>query len=277
MDDLSSGKLRNLSSVKNDIQVIKSSILDAKAVDKAVAGADTVFHMAAKVSVVESVAKPELYVRVNVAGLIQVLEMARKHHVRRFVFPSSASVYSDADPPRKTEKSPLNPSSPYAVTKILGEALCRIFYEEHDVDTVSLRFFNIYGPRQDPSSPYSSVIPRFMDSLTKGKQPMIFGDGKQTRDFINVEDAVNALILAAEVKTAAGEVFNIASGKATTILDVFEAAKEATGSRIKPRFEVARPGEVRHSCSSIAKARRVLGFKPNVGLRDGILQILGVI
>ena len=274
LDDLSSGRMSNLSSVKSKILVKKASVLDAKAVDEAVAGADTIFHMAAKVSVAESIAKPELYAHVNVAGLIQVLEAARKHGVRRFVFPSSASVYSGKGPPRKIEKSPLNPRSPYAVSKVLGEALCRVFHEDHGIETVSLRLFNVYGPRQDPSSPYSSVIPRFIDALAKRKRPVVFGDGNQTRDFINIRDSVEALVLAARSKRAAGEVFNIASGKATTILGVFTAAREVTGSKLEPRLVLARQGEVRHSCANITKARRILGFEPKVSLREGISQMV---
>jgi len=231
--------------------------------------------MAARTSVAESFERPELYARVNVAGLIQSLDTARRSGVRRFIFPSSASVYSDEGPAKKTERSPLRPTSPYAVTKVLGEALCRVYFEDHGLQTVSLRFFNIYGPRQDPASQYASVIPKFIDSIARGRRPVIFGDGKQTRDFVNVEDAVSAAILAAERKGVGGEVFNVASGKAVRIADLLVEIGGAMGSRLRPRHLQARQGEVRHSCASVAKARRMLGFESKVSLREGIASLVG--
>ena len=275
IDDLSTGSVRNLKPVKGRIEFRRTSVLNAKAMNDAFAGADVVFHLAAKVSVAESFDKPELYARVNVAGLIRSLDAARRREVKRFVFPSSAAVYADGGPSRKTEKSALGPRSPYAVTKVLGEALCRVYYEDQGLETVALRFFNIYGARQDPESPYSSVIPRFLEALLHGKRPVIYGDGRQARDFIYVQDAVEAMVLAVEKKKSAGEVFNIASGKTTTILGLLKVAERATGTNVKPSFALARLGEVRHSCASIAKARRVLGFRPSVTLDAGLRRLAG--
>ncbi len=269
VDDLSTGKVRNLRSVKDRIDFRRTSVLNGKAMSDAFEDADAVFHLAAKVSVAESLEKPELYARVNVAGLIQALAIARKQDVARFVFPSSAAVYADGGPSRKTERSALGPRSPYAVTKVLGEALCRVCYEDQGLETVIMRFFNVYGTRQDPGSPYSSVIPRFLDALTHDQRPVIYGDGMQTRDFIYVKDAVEAMIVAVSGKVA-GEDFNIASGRATTILQLLEATQRALGKKTKPRFAEAREGEVRHSCASIAKARRVLGFSPRFALDEGL-------
>ncbi len=275
VDDLSTGHKRNLSAVRGRVRFARASILDAKAMDKAFSGADAAFHMAAKTSVAESFEKPELYARVNVAGLIHSLEAARRNGVKRFIFPSSASVYSDEGPTKKTEKSPLRPTSPYAVTKVLGEALCRVYFEDYRLQTVSLRFFNIYGSRQDSASQYASVIPKFIDSFARGKRPVIFGDGEQTRDFVNVDDAVNAAILAAERKGVGGEVFNVASGKAISIIALLDAIKEATSSRVRPKFSAGRKGEVRHSCANVEKAKRMLGFGPKVSLREGIAGLVG--
>jgi len=274
LDDLSAGRKGNLSAVINRVDFRRGDILDDKVLNKIMTGADVVFHLAAKISVTESFKEPESYARVNVAGLIQVLEAARKRGVRRLIFPSSASVYGDDLSLPKKETSGLFPASPYAVTKVLGEALCRVYCEDRDVETVALRFFNIYGPRQDPRSPYASVIPKFIDALSRGERPTIFGDGEQTRDFVHVDDAVKAMILAARRKDAAGEVFNIASGTGTSIVDVFESVRVAGGWSGKPRIAPARPGEVKYSRASIAKARRILGFKPAVSLDDGIRRLV---
>lgn len=275
LDDLSTGRKGNLSAVIDRVDFKRGDILDAKALNKIMAGADVVFHLAAKVSVTESFKEPESYARVNVVGLIEVLKAARRRGVRRLIFPSSASVYGDDPSLPKKESSGLFPASPYAVTKVLGEALCRVYYEDHDLETVALRFFNIYGPRQDPRSPYASVIPKFIDAFSRGERPVIFGDGNQTRDFVHVDDAVKAMILAARRKGAPGEVFNIASGAGTPIIDLLESVRMAGGWSRKPRFAPARPGEIKHSRASIAKARRVLGFRPAVSLDDGIGRLVG--
>lgn len=275
LDDLSAGRKDNLSAVIDRVDFRRGDILDDTVLDEIMTGADVVFHLAAKISVPESFKEPESYARVNVAGLIQVLEAARRRGVQRLIFPSSASVYGDDPSLPKKEISGLYPASPYAVTKVLGEALCRVYCEDRDVETVALRFFNIYGSRQDPRSPYASVIPRFIDALARGKRPIIFGDGRQTRDFVHVDDAVKAMILAARRKGAAGEVLNIASGAGTPIIDVFESVRAAGGWSGKPKFAPARPGEIKHSRASIAKARRVLGFKPAVSLESGLRRLVG--
>jgi len=169
IDDLSTGRLKNLSSVKNQVEFRRASITNRDIVSKILSGADSVFHLAAKISVVESYKEPELYIRVNIIGLTNVLEESKNKGVRRLIFPSSAAIYEEKGPHIKTEKSPLKPYSPYAVTKILGEALCRTYYENHNLETVILRIFNIYGSRQNPCSPYSSVIPKFLFSFKHGK------------------------------------------------------------------------------------------------------------
>jgi len=270
VDDLSNGSRRNLSTVKDRVDFRRASILNPKAMDTAFRGADVVFHMAAKVSVAESIERPGLYARVNVAGLIQALEAARRHDVKRFIFPSSAAVYAEKGPVRKTEKSPLRPVSPYAVTKVLGEALCRVYHEDCGLGTVSLRLFNIYGARQAAVGGYASVIPKFMRAIADGKRPVVHGDGKQTRDFVHVDDVVAAFLLAAERKGVIGDEFNIGSGKAMSIIALLDLIRIAAGSKLQPKFVAARQGEVRDSCASIAKAKLLLGFRPKVSLLEGI-------
>ncbi len=274
VDDLSSGALRNIASVKDDISMKKANILDRAALEKAMAGSDVVFHLAAKVSAAESMEKPELYARVNIAGTVNVLEAASKEEVGRVVFQSSAAVYGEEKSLPKKESSPLVPASPYAVTKLLGEALCQVYKDREGIETTVLRTFNIYGPRQDPKSPYASVIPKFLDALSHGRRPIVYGDGRQTRDFIHVDDAVNALHLAATKKGAVGEIFNIASGKQTSVLELLDVMKKAGGWDVKPKFEAERPGEVRHSYASIDKARNNLGFRPKVTLNRGIKNLV---
>jgi len=273
VDDLSNGSRRNLSAAKGKVDFKQTSILNPKAMDAAFRGADVVFHMAAKISVAESIERPELYARVNVAGLIQALEAARRHDVKRFIFPSSAAVYAEAGPARKTERSPLRPVSPYAVTKVLGEALCRVYHEDHGLKTVSLRLFNIYGARQAAVGGYASVIPKFLGAIADGKRPVVNGDGRQTRDFIHVGDVVTAFLLAAERKGVSGEEFNIGSGKAVSIIALLDMIRTATGSKLQPRFVTAGKGEVRDSCASIAKAKRLLGFQPRVSLAEGLARL----
>jgi nucleoside-diphosphate-sugar epimerase len=270
IDDLSNGSRSNLSAVKGKVDFRRASILNPKAMGAAFRGAEVVFHLAAKVSVAESIEKPELYARVNVAGLIQALEAARRHDVKRFIFPSSAAVYAEKGPARKTEKSPLRPVSPYAVTKVLGEALCRVYHEDYGLGTVSLRLFNIYGARQAAVGGYASVIPKFMRAIAEGKRPEVHGDGKQTRDFVHVGDVVTAFLLAAERKGVSGEEFNIGSGKAVSIIALLDLIRTAAGSKVQPKFVAARQGEVRDSCASIAKAKGLLGFQPKVSLAEGL-------
>ncbi len=272
IDDLSGGTKLDKSLLKRAI-LRRTSILDSKAMSKAMSGADTVFHLAAKVSAAESMDEPEVYARVNVAGLLCALDAARKEGVRCFVFPSSAAVYGNDPKLPKTEKSKLDPRSPYAVTKILGEALCRVYFEEHDLGTVSLRLFNIYGSRQKPSSPYSAVIPKFIAALSKGQRPTVFGDGSQTRDFVHIQDVVRAMMLAAGVRRARGEVFNIASGRGTSLLELLDTLSDVGGWKVNPRFVTDRAGDVRFSRASIAKARRILGYRPTVTLKEGLSQL----
>ena len=273
VDDLSSGTRRNLSAVKRQVDFKQADILNPKAMDAAFDGADVAFHMAAKVSVAESNEEPELYARVNVAGLLQALEAARKQDVKRFIFPSSAAVYAEGAPVRKTERSPLGPVSPYAVTKVLGEALCRVYHEDHGLETASLRLFNVYGARQTAVGGYASVIPKFLDAIANGKKPVVYGDGMQTRDFIHVDDVVTAFLLAAEKRGIGGEEFNIGSGRAVSIRALLDTMRTAIGSRLKPKFVSARKGEVRDSCAGIAKARHLLGFQPKVSLTDGLARL----
>jgi len=273
VDDLSSGSGRALSAAKGRVAFIRASILNPKAMTAAFNGADAVFHMAAKVSVAESIEKPELYARVNAAGLIQALEAARRNDVRSFIFPSSAAVYAEGKPAKKTERGPLRPASPYAVTKVLGEALCRVYHEDHGLDTVSLRIFNVYGARQVAFGNYASVIPRMLGAIADGKRPTVYGDGRQTRDFVHVDDVVSAFLLAVGKKDASGQEINIGSGRAVSVIELLDTIRTVTGSKLRPRFVAARRGEARDSCASIAKARRLLGYQPKVSLAEGIARM----
>jgi len=274
LDDLSSGRRENLSTVLGDVELLIGDVADPEVVDQAMDGCEIVFHLAAIASVQASIENPRRSHRVIVDGTLNVLETARRAGVRRAVFASSAAVYGDHTALPLREELPPRPLSPYAASKVTGEMYCTAFHASYGLPTVALRFFNVYGPRQDPTSPYSGVISIFASRMCRGEAPVIYGDGKQTRDFVYVEDLVRALLLACEREAAVGEVFNLASATQTSILQLTTMLNEVLGTDIPPEFGPARTGEVRFSEGNVRRAQEALGWKAAIPMREGLSRLL---
>ena len=270
LDDLSSGHASNLEAVAGRITFMRGSICDRGMVEKAVAGCEVVFHLAAVVSVPKTVDDPLGSAAVNEAGSLNVLEAARGAQARRLVFAGSSAVYGD-DPtlPKREDLAP-NPLTPYAVQKLVVEYYLRVYQSLYGLETVGLRLFNVFGPRQDPSSPYSGVISIFMNKALTGEAPVIYGDGRQSRDFVFVEDVVQALIAAAKSSSAPGKVFNVGTGKPLTISGVWAVIAALSGCGAKPVHQPPRSGDIPHSLSAIDSAAADLGFVPRVSLERGL-------
>jgi nucleoside-diphosphate-sugar epimerase len=269
LDDLSTGSRGNLEGV--EVRLVEGDVRDPDAVRDAAAGAEVVFHLAALPSVARSIADPVTGHRVNVDGTVNVLIAARDAGARRLVYTSSSSVYGDTPTLPKHEDMPVQPRSPYAAAKLAGEAYCRAFDALFDLETVSLRPFNVFGPRQDPDSPYAAVIPRFITAMRAGRQPEIFGDGGQSRDLTYVDNMVGALLLAADAgPEATGEVMNVGCGGRTSLLELVSALNELLGTDLTPVFADPRPGDVRDSEASVEKAGRLIGYRPSVDIREGL-------
>ncbi|HEX8996769.1 MAG TPA: SDR family oxidoreductase [Ktedonobacterales bacterium] len=278
LDDFSTGYERNLADVTDEARgrftVLRGDLRDAQTVRDAVEGVDVIFHEGAVASVPRSLAEPEVTLDVNVHGTLNVLEAARVHGVRRVVIASSSAIYGDTPTLPLSESMAPRPLSPYAVHKLTGEHFCSIYGSLYGLETVALRYFNVYGPRQDPNSEYAAVIPRFVERLRAGEPPIVFGDGEQTRDFVYVGDVVRANLLAATVERAAGGVFNVASGQRTSLNQVLRIASELLGGEARPEYREARIGDVRDSVADITLARDVLGFAPQVEFADGLASLL---
>ncbi|MCK4456642.1 MAG: SDR family oxidoreductase [Thermoplasmata archaeon] len=269
-DDLSAGRESNLSGFDGKVDFVRGDVRDSDALGEAVRGVNVAFHCAARVSVTESVEDPIGTSKVNIGGTLRLLWESKKAGVERVVFPSSAAVYGSSPEIPKREDMQPDADSPYAASKIVGEQYCRLFTKVYDLPTVILRCFNVYGPRQDISSPYASVIPRFVTAIARGDRPQVFGDGKQTRDFIYVEDVVDAFTLAATATGAEGETFNVASGEGTSVLELLERVSGIVGSKTEPEFLAERPGDVKHSLADVSRAGSKLGFAPRVGIEEGL-------
>ena len=270
LDDLSSGKKENLDGL--DVELITASIRDADRVREAMEGVDYVFHHAAIASVPRSVDDPVFSNQVNVCGTLRVLVEARDAKVRKVVFASSSAIYGDTPSEMKREGDLPAPISPYAVTKMTGEMYCRNFWLNYGLPTCSLRYFNVYGPRQDPSSDYAAVIPRFISAALDGRPLTIYGDGGQTRDFIFVQDVVRANILAATDERHHGEVFNVANQKKVSVKELASQVLKALGRAEKGNIVhlEERKGDIRHSLADIGKARRMLDLSPGYDLEKGL-------
>jgi UDP-glucose 4-epimerase len=270
IDDFSTGSLDNLHSVHADLEVIVGDIRDRNACRQACIGVDSVFHLAAIASVTSSVEDPVLSHEVTLGGTLNMLLAARDAGVQRFVYSSSASVYGNAEIVPTTEHQPLDPQSPYASCKASGELYCRNFCTLYGLETVTLRYFNVFGPRQSAHSGYAAVIPCFVKAALNGKSPRVYGDGLQTRDFVYVENIAIANLLAASADGVAGCMFNIAGGESISLLDLLATLERLTGSQLAPEFCPARPGEVRDSRADISHARDLLGYEPILSLQDGL-------
>lgn len=273
LDDLSRGKAENLPA--QGCVLIEGDICDPETVHAAVAGVRTVFHLAAVPSVVESVAEPARTHRVNVGGTLNVLDAARAGAAERVVFAGSCAAYGESEHLPLEESVRPQPVSPYALQKVTCEEYGRLYGELYGLEVVGLRFFNVFGPRQDPASEYAAVVPRFAAAAVRGEPLQVFGDGEQTRDFVYVGDVARACHLAAQVPEAAGRIINVASGRQTRLNELVEAMARCTGRKLEVAHLPARAGEVRHSVASLALARRVLGFEPETGLEAGLGFTLG--
>jgi UDP-glucose 4-epimerase len=274
LDNLSSGSLANLEPVAQRIRFVHGDIRDPASLETAAAGCEVVFHLAAVVSVPKTTEDPLGSAAVNETGSLQVLEAARSAKVRRLVFASSSAVYGDDATLPKREDLPARPLTPYAVQKLAVEYYLRVYQSLYGLEAAALRFFNIFGPRQDPSSPYSGVISIFLTRALKGEPPVIYGDGRQSRDFVFVEDAVQALIATAVSPSAAGRVFNVGTGASVTINALWEAIAALSGSGAPPVHGLPRPGDVPHSVAAIDRARADLGYAPRVSFEQGLKMTL---
>jgi UDP-glucose 4-epimerase len=274
LDDFSTGNPANLATLADRVQLTRGSVVDPAAVTAATAGCEVVFHLAALPSVVKSVEEPVLVHDVTATGTLQVLDAARRQGVRRIVYAASSSAYGDQPGTDRTETDALLPLSPYAAAKLAGEHYCQAFSTVYGLQTVRLRFFNVFGPRQDAKNPYSGVIALFIAAMSAGRTPTIFGDGAQARDFVYVANVVQALMNAADAPTADGQVYNIGNGGSTTILELVRDLNELLGKDIRPNFAPPRAGDVRLSQADIRRAQADLGYEPQVSFRDGLAKTL---
>jgi nucleoside-diphosphate-sugar epimerase len=270
LDDLSGGKEENLADTRNKITFIKGSITDIEVVRKAMHEAEYVLHLAARTSVPRSVKDPIETNRINIDGMLNILVAARDAKVKRIVFAASSSAYGETPTLPKVETMQPAPISPYGVTKFVGELYAQTFGRCYGLENVSLRYFNIFGPRQDPSSPYSGVLAKFCTAFLEDTQPVIFGDGEQTRDFTYVENAVQANLLACEAPNVSGKVFNIGVGGRFSLNQTVALLSRISGKKLDPKYDPPRDGDIRDSQADISQAREFLGYEPEVSFEEGL-------
>ncbi len=269
MDDFSSGRRENVADLPDSVEIIEGDIRDYPTVETAVKGIDYVLHQAALPSVPRSIKDPLTSNAVNVDGTLNVLEAAKNAGVKKLVFASSSSVYGESEELPKHEAMTPSPLSPYAVTKVTCEYYCRVFWQLYRFPTVCLRYFNIFGPYQDPGSEYSAVVPKFITSFLEGRAPVVYGDGEQSRDFTYIDNCVQANILAATSDRIVGTHFNVACGGQFTLNDLLDKLRKIIGVDIAAQYDPPRQGDIRHSFASIDKLE-ALGFKPKVGFEEGL-------
>lgn len=275
IDDLSSGKLENIEEIKSDLQFYKMSILESDKLKKLFKNVDYVIHQAAVPSVPKSVKDPFTTTNANVIGTLNVLIAAKETGVKRVVLASSSSVYGDTPTLPKHEAMQPSPISPYGISKYANELHAKNFYDLYGLETVCLRYFNVFGPRQNPESEYAAVIPKFITKMLKGEQPAIFGDGSATRDFSYIKDVVNANILATTAKKeACGKTFNIAGGKTITINNLVKTINRIMNKNIAPSYQKERVGDIRHSYADVTMAKTLLGFSPDYDVEKGLRETI---
>jgi len=274
LDNLSTGYVDNLQPVIGQIDFINGDIRDKAVVQKAMRDVDFVFHLAGMVSVTQSMYQPMDAELMNAAGTLNLLQAASKAGVQCFVLSSTCAVYGDEPTLPKVEAMLPDPKSPYAVAKLAAEYYCRVFSKSFNLNTVVFRYFNVFGPRQDPSSAYSGVISIFVEKLSQGIAPTIFGDGEQTRDFVYVADVVRANLLAVETRQAAGQVFNIGTGHQISINQLFESLCGVLGCDVEPNYAPPRAGDIVHSLSSPERAKNILGWQAEIGLEEGLQNLV---
>lgn len=274
IDDFSFGQMENLSGVLNKIELIKGDIRNKDLVAKAVDGVDYILHQAALRSVPKSLANPELYNDVNINGTLNILKASRDAKVKRVVIASSSSIYGEIE--KLPEREDFLPQliSPYGLTKLAGEYYARIFSRIYGLETVNLRYFNVFGPRQSLENEYAVVIPKFITCILKDEPPPIHGDGKQTRDFTYVANVVHANIKSAVTPGIKCEVFNIACAKAYSVLDIVKYVNKILGKDIKPKFGPIRTGDAKHTLADISRAKKLIGFKPEIGFEEGLKKTI---
>jgi len=277
LDDFSTGRRDNLAEVAGEVEVIEGDVRDRLVVERAVSRADVVVHLAAVSSVQASVDDPRRVWEVNCDGTLNLLEAARTGGVRRFILTSSSAVYGDHTDLPLAEDLPPRPLSPYAASKAAAEGLCWSYCTTFGLPTVNLRLFNVYGPRQDSSSPYSGVISVFVERMRQGQPPVVYGDGEQTRDFLYVADVVEAILRAADCEEAVGGVFNVAGGEETSVLQLVAVLNRTLGKHLAPTFESPRAGEVRRSRADVGRTRDTLGWTASRTLTEGLTALLSAV
>lgn len=276
LDNFITGRKRNIEPFLNNenFELIEGDLRNYSTVRKSVEGINYILHQGALPSVPRSIKDPITTNNINILGTLNVLEAARKTGVKRLVFASSSSIYGNSEVLPKKEDMSVNPLSPYALSKYTGERYCQLYYRIYGLETICLRYFNVFGPNQDPTSQYAAVIPKFISLIKKDESPVIYGDGLQSRDFTYVENVVEANILACEAKVVAGEVFNIACGNSFSLLQLVNLINKFLGKNIKPQFAEPRPGDVKHSLASIEKAKIKLGYEPKIDFEQGLEKLI---
>jgi len=276
LDNFATGKRENILPLINNphLTVIEGDLRSFHIVRTAVKGVDYILHQGALPSVPRSINDPITTNDVNILGTLNILEAAKEFGVKRVICASSSSIYGNSETLPKVETMPVNPMSPYALTKYAQERYCQIYYNLYGLETVALRYFNVFGPNQDPTSQYSAVIPKFIKLMSEDKEPVIYGDGTQSRDFTYVENVVYANLLASNAEKAAGEVINIACGESYTLLELVKMLNEILGKNIEPRFAPERTGDVKHSLAGIEKAKELLGYEVKVDFKEGLARTI---
>jgi nucleoside-diphosphate-sugar epimerase len=270
LDNLLTGKKSNLADVIEEVEFIEADMGDSEVAQSAMKDVDVVLHQGALPSVPRSVDDPAATHKHCVDATFTLLLAARDAGVKRFVYAASSSAYGDTPTSPKVETMPPSPLSPYAVGKLVGEYYCSVFSQVFGLETISLRYFNVFGPHQDPMSQYAAAIPAFVTAILKGEPPTIYGDGEQSRDFTYIDNVVEANLLAARAKKTKGEVINIACGQAVTVNEIIDMVNELLGKNVKPTYAAPRPGDVKHSLADITLARKLIGFTPMVQFREGL-------
>jgi nucleoside-diphosphate-sugar epimerase len=274
IDNLLTGKKSNLAAISDKIEFIEADMGNPDAARAAMKGIDVVLHQGALPSVPRSIDDPALTHRHCVDATFTLLLAARDTKIRRFVYAASSSAYGDTPTLPKVETMPVNPLSPYAAAKLMGEYYCSVFYKVFGLETISLRYFNVFGPHQDPTSQYAAAIPAFVTSILKDKPPTVYGDGKQSRDFTYIDNVVEANLLAARAKQTKGEVANIACGEVITVNAIIDMINNIVGKSIKPMYVPSRKGDVKHSLADITQAKKLIGFKPVILFEEGLKKAI---
>jgi UDP-glucose 4-epimerase len=273
-DNLCTGHRKNLAHIGSRVEFCEGDLVNTREVERALDGVEVVFHEAALASVPRSVDAPLDTNAACVTGTVTLLDAARRCGVRRVVYGGSSSAYGDQPIPAKHERLLPSPLSPYAAAKLAGEFYCQAFTATYGLETVTLRYFNVFGPRQDPNSQYAAVIPKFITEMLAGRRPTIFGDGKQSRDFTFIDNVVHGNLLAADAPKAVGRTINVACGESFDLLELVAGINRALGTKVEPVFEAPRPGDVRESLADISLAKELLGYEPVVGFQDGLSRTI---